>query len=141
MLQRTLKKWKKFWKCGSVKPEVQQEIDRENMRFGLLVAMISAFFEILILIRYGIFGNRDSGWYWQRLYSYLVFFFSSAGMYVFASLALSGKVKSHRRIAFLGTAYCLIALGWGMFISGVDYSRDSQILVFCTVVLDRKSVV
>ncbi|MEA5143365.1 MAG: GGDEF domain-containing protein [Oscillibacter sp.] len=135
MLQRTLKKWKKFWKCGIVKPEVQQEIDRENMRFGLLVAMISGFFEILILIRYGIFGNRDSGWYWQRLYSYLVFFFSSTGMSVFASLALRGKVKSHRRIAFVGMAYCLIALGWSMFISGVDYSRDGQILVFCTVVL------
>ena len=135
VLQGTLKRWKKFWKCGTLKPEVQQELDRENMRFGLLVASVGAFFEIFMLIRYGIFGNRDSGWYWQRVYSYLIFFFSSAGMSVFSALALRGKVKSHRLIALVGVAYCLIALGWSMFISGVDYSRDGQILVFCTIVL------
>jgi len=135
VLQTARKKWKRFWACGALPPDVRQVIDRDNMRFGLLVAAISALLEFFMLIRYGVFGNRASDWYWYRVWSYTVFFTASVCMSLFSMLALDHKIKKHWVIMCGGVAYCVVALGWSIFISAVDYSNDGQILVFCTIVL------
>ena len=119
---------------------VRRYIDTSNMKAIVCMSVFVIFVEVWMMIRIVriiLFDvePRTPEWIATHMRLYLVLFGTSIIMLVIALLYLRGKHMTHRRLITVMSIYTTVCVGFGMYVSYLDYIKGEQILSFLTMIL------
>ena len=119
---------------------VKEYIDVSNMKAIFCMCSFVIFVEIWMMLRIvGIvlfsIEQRTTEWIVTHLCSYIVLLVASLLMITLATRYMRGKRIAHKRLMLLMSVYTLVCIGFGMYISYMDYLKGEQILSFLTMIL------
>ena len=121
--------------------------DRANIYSSLYVSsvvILLEFWMILSTLFFQFFGdlNRSTSWLITHLACYILLLFSALILFIYSLLHVKKIVKKQKVWTSLRFLFSIIALGFGIYISYLDYLKGEQfitlmtmsILVFCFTV-------
>ena len=136
-MKEKLKRW-----CGLSQHSayVRDYIDTSNMKAIVCMCIFVIFVELWMTLRtIGIIlfdiEQRSPEWIATHMRLYIVLLGASVVMLCMAILYLKGKYINHVRLMSIMCIYTTVCVGFGMYISYLDYLKGEQILSFLTMIL------
>ncbi|MCR4923643.1 MAG: GGDEF domain-containing phosphodiesterase [Lachnospiraceae bacterium] len=120
---------------------VKDYFEESNIRASIYMASVVILLECAMIIRtlvkYIILSDTTRSFHWilMHFYSYFVLLTAALVLLFFSSSYLKGKSKDGKFVSFIMFCFAGICLGFGMYISSVDYSNGNQILNFISMEL------
>ncbi|HAG68550.1 MAG TPA: diguanylate cyclase, partial [Lachnospiraceae bacterium] len=111
---------------------------RSSIYMSTVVIVLEVWMILRVLIKYVILSDtsRDFNWIVQHLYSYVILLTMGILMLVYSVKYIRSRGKLSRNIGFgLLVAFSAICMGFGIYISSLDYAGGKQILTFLTMEL------
>ena len=123
-------------------PYVKKYLFDANITSSIYMSVVVIVLEIWMilrtLIKYVILSDksRDFTWIVQHFYSYVILLTMGILMLIYAIKYRKNKEGVSKNLGFgLIAAFSVICLGFGIYISGMDYAGGKQILTFLTMEL------
>ena len=114
--------------------------DRSNVRSSYYVASVVVVLELwmifsTIILKY--FGNlnRSKTWFVIHILSYSLLLLSAANLLIFSILLQKKIVKNHTVWRGIRLVFSLISLGFGIYISYLDYLKGEQFITLMTMTI------
>ena len=123
-------------------PYVKKYLFDANIRSSIYMSVVVIVLEVWMilrtLIKYVILSDksRDFTWIVQHFYSYVILLTMGILMLIYAVRYEKNRDGVSKNLGFgLIAAFSVICLGFGIYISGLDYAGGKQILTFLTMEL------
>lgn len=135
-----LKKIKRFLGIGEYSPYVKKFFELSNARSGIFLSCVVTILELWMLLSVGYMivtgtSTRSSEWVVTHCICYLSLILASAVMFV-NSYDVLKKKKFHKKISdTINVFYSVICMGFGVFISFLDYAKGEQFVTLITMTI------
>lgn len=136
--KKNLRNIAKFLGLSGYSDSFKHYVDRDNARSAILVSCIVMILEFYMIcyVFYHIFTDskaRSIIWIVQHLSAYSILFICALLLYIFSYYFLKGRITNR----WIGKAFMLffavVCIGFGIFISYLDYQKGEHALAFITV--------
>ena len=114
--------------------------DRSNIRSSLYVSSVVVLLEIWMIVStifFQIFGDlgRSKQWLITHLACYVLLLLSALVLLIYSLLHLKKIVKNHAIWKSIRLVFSFIALGFGIYISYLDYLKGEQFITLMTMTI------
>ncbi len=119
---------------------VDKSFVTSNQKSGFWVSLVVTTLEILMILSVVINTltknlNRSTSWLITHIVSYIILLFSSVSLLIVCTLYLKNKISSRVPGKIAKFVFGIVAIGFGIFISFLDYAKGEQFITFITMTI------
>ncbi len=137
---KTSERIKEFFGLIKYSKYIDENFVSSNRKSGFWVSLVVSFLEIIMItsVLFNHFSGiqiRSTSWLISHLVSYWLLLLSSLSLLIITFLYLKNKIKSKIPGKICKFIFSVVALGFGIYISFLDYSKGEQFITFITMTI------